>query len=183
MNYIGNFKFTQFIMLFQILKDSLKQNLSIFGAGEGVCFNVQIMEGLEIHLEIFKPTWAHLSLARLCVACHHGHYLTCTRHFASDHAHRAVSTAKSVAAGDCRLMWVAGLNPACCLAGAEPPLHFCLLVHASSSLCSLPPLLLLGSPSSATTIPLHHRPSGGSSPPSFPHHVAPGCSPHCRPAR
>jgi hypothetical protein len=49
------------------------------------------------------------------------------------------------------------------------------------SLCSFPPLPPLGLPSSTTTIPLHCRSSGGSGPPSSPHHVAPGCSPICRP--
>jgi hypothetical protein len=45
------------------------------------------------------------------------------------------------------------------------------------SLYSLLPMLPLDVPSSATTIALHHHPSGGSGPPSSPRHVAPGCNP------
>jgi hypothetical protein len=55
------------------------QILSTIGARESVYFKVQSMEGLEIHLEKFKPTRAHLSVARLCVA---GHRLVhCLRFF------------------------------------------------------------------------------------------------------
>jgi hypothetical protein len=85
------------------------------------------MEGLEIYLENFKPTGAHLAVARLCVAGRPGHHLTRAHHFAHDRTHRAVSTAESVAAGACHPTWVAGHIPVRRRAGAEPPLHCRLL--------------------------------------------------------
>jgi hypothetical protein len=38
MTYVGNFKSAQFIKLFRIPQSSLMQNLGIFGALEGICF-------------------------------------------------------------------------------------------------------------------------------------------------
>jgi hypothetical protein len=82
MNYSGNLMLTQLRKLFQIFRASLMQNFNIFWAREGVYFIVQIMEGLEIHLEKFKPTGAHRSAAQLCVAGRPGHRLVRAHHFA-----------------------------------------------------------------------------------------------------
>jgi hypothetical protein len=43
MNYVVNFKSTQFRKFFKILQSSLNQNLVIFGAMEGICFEFIIL--------------------------------------------------------------------------------------------------------------------------------------------
>jgi hypothetical protein len=65
MYYVRNWKSSQLRKLFKIYKSSLIQSLSIFGTLEGICFVFQTLEEIEIHLEKFKPTRAHLSAARL----------------------------------------------------------------------------------------------------------------------
>jgi hypothetical protein len=97
-----------------------------------------------------------VSAVWFCLAGRPDHRPSCAHHFACDRAHRVVETAEPVIAGDCRPTWVAGLIPTRRRSGATP-LHFCLLVHASSLLFSLlrPPL---GLPSPATAnVEQEHR--------------------------